>query len=601
MAAIESYGLIGDTHTAALVGRDGSIDWLCLPRFDDGACFARLLGGEENGFYRIAPVGPFRCARRRYRGDTLVLETELETDDGAVRLVDCMPIREESPTIVRLVEGLRGRVEMQVDWRLRFDYGAMLPWIRRLPGKLQAVAGPNASVLRPPFPVESRGGDVSARFTVAEGRREAFVMSWHPSWKAPPRVIDAAAAIDETEAWWTAWAARCTYEGPWREAVLRSLITLRALAYRPTGGVVAAPTTSLPERIGGVRNWDYRYCWLRDSTLTLDALLECGYHEEAHAWRDWLLRAVAGNPEQMQIMYGLAGERRLPELEIPWLHGYEGSKPVRVGNAAHQQFQLDIYGDVIDALHQAHRAGLHIEPHAWELQRELIEFVCDHWREPDHGIWEVRGRPRHFVHSKVNAWVALDRAVCAVENFEVKGPIEKWRRVRDEIHAVVCREGFDRKKDTFTQSFGDARVDASLLLLPRLGFLPPDDPRIRGTVAAVERELLRDGFVLRYAPEGSGEVDGLPEGEGAFLPCSFFLVDAWALQGRMDEARALFERLLSVRNDVGLLAEEYDAGARRLLGNFPQAFSHIALVSSALNLSGRRRFTVHGKRRSATH
>ncbi len=581
---IEDYALIGDTHTAALVGLDGSIDWLCVPRFDSGACFAALLGGREHGHWRLAPEGDVAHVSRRYRDDTRVLETTFETADGAVRVVDCLPIRDDVCHVVRSVEGIRGRVAMRMDLVIRFDYGATIPWVRRLDGTLSAVAGPNGLALR--TPVQTRGRDLAteAHFSVAAGERVPFVLTWHRSRLDPPPPIDPGAAIDETERWWRDWTGHCTYEGPWREAVVRSLITLKALTYAPTGGIVAAPTTSLPERIGGVRNWDYRYCWIRDATFTLYALMHGGYREEASAWRDWLLRAVAGDPRQLQILYGLGGERRIPEIEADWLPGYEGSHPVRIGNAAVGQVQLDVFGELMDTLDVARRSGLPPEPAAWALQRHLVGFLESAWRKPDEGIWEVRGGPRAFTHSRVMAWVALDRSIRAVERFGLQGPVERWRRVRREIHADVCRHGFDADRGAFVQSYGSKALDASALLIPLVGFLPPNDPRVVGTVAAVERELLRDGFVLRYSTDEAG-ADGLPPGEGAFLPCTCWLADAYAQAGRRKDAERLFERLLAIRNDVGLLAEEYDPAAGRMLGNFPQAFSHVALVNTASNLS----------------
>ena len=581
---IEDYALIGDTHTAALVGRDGSIDWLCAPRFDSGACFAALLGGPEHGHWRLAPDADGARVRRRYRDDTLVLETTFETDGGEARVVDFLPIREDVCHVVRLVEGVRGQVAMRMDLVVRFDYGATVPWVRRRDGTFTAVAGPNGLALR--SPVETRGRQLAteARFSVAAGQRVPFVLTWYPSRLEPPPPIDAEQALADTVAWWREWSSRCTYQGPWRDAVVRSLITLKALTYDPTGGIVAAPTTSLPERIGGVRNWDYRYCWVRDATFTLYAMMHGGYHDEAGAWRDWLLRAVAGDPAQLQILYGLGGERRIPETEADWLPGYEASRPVRIGNAAVDQLQLDVFGELMDALHVARRSGLHPEAAAWALQRHLMEYLEQTWRQPDEGIWEVRGAPRVFTHSRVMAWVAFDRAVKAVEQFGLHGPVERWRRVRDEIHDDVCEHGYSADLGAFVQSYGSTALDASLLLIPLVGFLPPDDPRVVGTVAAVERELLRDGFVLRYSTQEDA-ADGLPPGEGAFLPCTCWLADAYAQIGRRDDAERLFERLLAIRNDVGLLAEEYDPAAGRMLGNFPQAFSHVALVNTASNLS----------------
>jgi GH15 family glucan-1,4-alpha-glucosidase len=582
---LEDYGLIGDTHTAALVGRDGSIDWLCLPRFDSGACFAALLGDERHGRWRLAPAAEVRRTRRRYRDATLVLETDFETDDGAVRVVDCMPHRHVSADVVRVVHGLRGRVRMRMDLVMRLDYGRVVPWVRRVDGALWAVAGPDALCLR--TPVETKGQDRTtvAEFTVAAGQRVPFVLSWHSSFAPAPAPLDAERAVQATEAWWREWAGRCRFQGPWRDAVLRSLITLKALTYEPTGGIVAAATTSLPEALGGVRNWDYRYCWLRDATFALYALALGGYAQEARAWRDWLLVAVAGDPAQLQVMYGPAGERRLSELEIGWLPGYEGSAPVRVGNAAAAQFQLDVYGEVMDALHQARLAGIEPDPWAWALQRALVDFVEQHWTEPDEGIWEVRGPRRHFTHSKVMAWVAVDRAVKAVERFGLEGPVGRWRKLRAQIHQQVCRRGYDPERKTFTQSYGSTQLDAGLLMISLVGFLPPSDQRVAGTVAAIQRELCQDGFVRRYPTQAGEAIDGLPSGEGTFLACSFWLVDNLALLGRDREARHLFERLLGLCNDLGLLAEEFDPATGRLLGNFPQAFSHVGLVNAAYNLS----------------
>jgi GH15 family glucan-1,4-alpha-glucosidase len=561
MARIEDYGMIGDLQTAALVGRDGSIDWACFPRFDSGACFAALLGTPEHGRWLLAPRTDAWEGERRYRPRTLVLETEWETDTGAVRVIDFMPPRGKAPDIVRIVEGVGGHVEMFSELVIRFDYGGTIPWVRRMADGRIAVAGPDGLCFR--TPVEHRGENLRTlgEFTVRRGERIPFTLTWYPS------------------------NDRCGYAGKWKEDVQASLAVLKSLTYAPTGGIVAAPTTSLPEKIGGERNWDYRYCWLRDATLTLLAFLNAGYLQEARAWRVWLLRAAAGDPSQLQIMYGVAGERRLFEVMLDWLPGYEGSKPVRVGNAAAGQFQLDVYGEVLDALHQGRVHKLEVSKEAWALQRRLLGFLEDAWKEPDEGIWEVRGPRRHFTHSKVMAWVAFDRGVQAVERFGRNGPADRWRSIRTEIHEEVCEQGFDVELNSFTQFYGSKRLDASLLMIPLVGFLPADDPRMVGTVAAVERELVRDGFVYRYAhDEGTTNVDGLPPGEGAFLPCTFWLADNLALQGRLDEAEEIFERLLALRNDVGLLAEEWDPNARRQLGNFPQAFTHVALVNTAFNL-----------------
>ena len=580
---IEDYAMIGDGQTAALVGIDGSIDWLCFPRFDSGACFAALLGTPDHGRWRIAPRGEVRATRRRYRDGTLVLETDFETPEGAVRVIDCMPIRSDVPDLVRIVEGLRGRVPMRLELVIRFDYGSIVPWVQKLDRGLVATAGPDRLVLRTGLPLRGENFTTVAEFDVAEGQRYRFDLTWSPSHTPLPPALEPEQAVIDTEHAWREWSGRCTYEGPWREAVVRSLITLKALAYAPTGGIVAAATTSLPEKVGGMRNWDYRMCWLRDATFTLFALMHAGYIDEARAWREWLLRAAAGKPSELQIMYGLAGERRLTEMELPWLPGYEGSAPVRIGNAASGQFQLDVYGEVLAALYHARRAGLDFEEASWSLERNLAEFVESAWTRPDEGIWEVRGPRRHFTHSKVMAWVALDRAIKSVEEFAVEGPVERWRGVRDAIHEQVCREGFNPARNAFVQSYGSADLDASLLMIPLVGFLPATDPRVRGTVEAIERELMVDGFVARYAPKE--DVDGLPPGEGAFLACSFWMVDSLTKLGRLDDARRLFERLLSIRNDVGLLAEEYDAKAGRQLGNVPQAFSHVSLVNAAVLLA----------------
>ncbi|UXY26755.1 glycoside hydrolase family 15 protein [Streptomyces sp. HUAS TT20] len=585
---IEDYALIGDEQTAALVGRDGSIDWLCLPRFDSAACFARLLGDEENGHWRIAPKKAGTCTRRAYRPDTLVLDTEWETDEGTVRVTDLMPQRERAPDVVRIVEGVSGRVTVRSVLRLRFDYGAIIPWMRRSGGHRVAVAGPDSVWLRSEPAVRTWGKDFGtySEFTVEEGERVAFVLTWHPSHEPRPRLVDPYEALRSSVTDWRRWTVRCAYDGPYRDVVVRSLITLKALTYAPTGGIVAAATTSLPEELGGVRNWDYRYCWLRDSTLTLGALLSAGYHKEAQAWRDWLLRAVAGDPGHLQIMYGVAGERRLPEFEVPWLSGFAESAPVRIGNGAVSQLQLDVYGEVLDSLWLTRRAGLSPRPHMWSLQGVLLEWLREHWRQPDEGLWEMRGGRRHFVHSKVMVWVAADRAVRTLEEHrELPGDVAGWRALRDEVHQEVCEKGYDPQRNTFTQYYGSRELDAALLLIPRVGFLPPDDPRVVGTVDAVRETLGHGGFVRRY-DSSDAVVDGLPGQEGAFLACSFWLADALHMTGRADEARELFEGLVALANDVGLLAEEYDPVAGRLLGNFPQAFSHIGLVNTALALFG---------------
>ncbi|MFE8949230.1 glycoside hydrolase family 15 protein [Streptomyces sp. NPDC007856] len=585
---IADYALIGDEQTAALVGKNGSIDWLCLPRFDSGACFARLLGDEDHGYWRIAPKGADTCSRRAYRPDTLVLDTEWETPDGTVRVTDLMPQRDRAPDVVRIVEGVSGRVTVRSTLRLRFDYGSIMPWMRRADGHRVAVAGPDSVWLRSEPSVHTWGEDFGthSEFTVAEGERVAFVLTWHPSHEERPPLNDPFEGLECSVADWQGWSRQCRYRGPHRDLVVRSLITLKALTYIPTGGIVAAATTSLPEKPGGVRNWDYRYCWLRDSTLTLGALLNAGYHDEASAWRDWLLRAVAGDPADLQIMYGVAGERRLPEMELSWLPGFAESAPVRIGNGAVEQLQLDVYGEVMDSLALARNAGLSPRPHMWAMQRALMQFLESAWRQPDEGLWEVRGGRQQFVHSKVMVWVAADRAVKTLEQYkDLKGDLEGWRRFRDEVHQEVCEKGYDHERNTFTQYYGSHELDASLLLIPRVGFLPPDDPRVVGTVDAIRHTLGHGGFLRRYDTEDS-VIDGLPGGEGAFLACSFWLADALHLTGRKDEARELFGRLVGLVNDVGLLAEEYDPVDGRHLGNFPQAFSHIALVNTALTLFG---------------
>ena len=586
MTKIEDYAFIGDTQTGALVSRDGCIDWLCFPRFDSPACFASLLGTGENGRWRFFPGAETVRITRRYQGDTLILETELETRDGTVRLIDFMPPRGEAPDIVRIVEGVRGTVPLKMELVIRYDYGRIVPWVRQRNGALEAIAGPDAIVLR--TPVATRGKDLTtvAEFEVHEGERVPFVLTWFPSHRKQPRAIDAEHALTETRTYWETWAERCRHETSWREAVMRSLLTLKGLTYAPTGGIVAAATTSLPEKIGGVRNWDYRFCWLRDATFTLLALMGAGYLEEARAWREWLLRAIAGTPSQTQIMYGVAGERRLEEFEVPWLSGYEDSRPVRIGNAASAQFQLDVYGEVMDAMYQAHHAGVPNREADWRVQVALLDFLESAWTKPDEGIWEVRGGRKHFTHSKMMAWVAFDRGIKLVEQCGCTADrhLARWKTIARQIHEEVCQRGFDAKKQSFTQSYDSDALDASLLVMPLVGFLPPDDERVRGTVAAIERELMWDGFVQRYLPEERG-VDGLPGDEGVFLPCSFWFADCLYLTGRKQEARELFERLLALRNDVGLFSEEYDPVARRQLGNFPQAFTHVAMIHTARLLS----------------
>ncbi len=580
---IEDYALLGDCQTAALVGRDGSIDWMCLPRFDSPACFAALLGGPEHGRWLLAPSDPAARVKRAYRGESLVLDTTFETGDGEVVVTDCMRLRDHGPTVVRVVRGVRGRVRMRTELVIRFDYGSIVPWVRASSDRsLRAIAGPHSLRVDADVPLSGRDMTTVADFEVAEGQTLSFVLAWHASHLEVPESLDAPAVVEATERAWREWAGQCTYAGPWRDVVVRSLVTLKALTHSATGGIVAAATTSLPEALGGVRNWDYRYSWLRDATFALLALVHNGFLDEARAWREWLLRAVAGDPSKLQIMYALDGDRRVEEYEVPWLPGYAGSRPVRVGNAAFRQRQLDVYGEVMDALFQYHRFGVGSSPDAWDLRRKMLDFLETHWESADEGIWEVRGGPRHFTHSKVMAWVAFDRAVRRVEA-QGGGPIERWRALRARIHDDVCRNGYDAELQSFVQSYGSKHLDASLLMLPLVGFLPIDDPRVAGTVRAIERTLLTDGLVRRYEPDP--EVDGLPAGEGAFLPCSFWLVDNWSLMGRHEEARAMFERLIGLTNDVGLLSEEYDPGGKRMLGNFPQAFSHVALVNSALALS----------------
>jgi GH15 family glucan-1,4-alpha-glucosidase len=580
---IENYALIGDCHTAALVGSDGSIDWFCVPRFDSGACFAALLGGPEHGRWLLAPAAEPRRVRRRYRGETLILETDFDTGEGSVRVIDFMPLSDHRWDIVRIVEGLSGRVRLGMDLRARFDYGSIVPWVHRSGEVLLLTAGPDTLELTASVAVKGENMKTIADFSVSAGERQSFVLNYRPSHADTPAAIDAAQALTETEGLWQEWSGRCTYRGRWRESVRRSLITLKALTYKPTGGLIAAPTTSLPEQLGGVRNWDYRYCWLRDATFTLNALLLAGYEDEAAAWREWLLRAVAGSPDDLQILYGVTGVRRLDEYEVAWLPGYEKSLPVRLGNAAAKQFQLDVYGEVMDTLHLARGAGLPPEPEAWKVQVALLKFLESHWEHPDDGLWEVRGPRLHFTHSKIMAWVAFDRAIKDAEQDSLEGPIERWRQLRDTIHAQVCESGFDSIRNSFVQSYDSTHLDASQLLIPQVGFLPADDPRVVGTIAAIERSLVVDGLVLRYST--ATNVDALPPGEGTFLPCSFWLADSYLLSGRREEGEALFERLLSLSNDVGLFAEEYDPRSKRMLGNFPQALTHMALVNTARLLS----------------
>jgi GH15 family glucan-1,4-alpha-glucosidase len=592
---IEDYAIVGDMQSAALVCTDGSVDWLCLPRFDSEACFAAMLGTEDHGSWRIAPAVAFSdpgraTVSRRYAGDTLILQTRWDTADGAVEVTDFMPPREddEPPVLVRLVTGLSGTVEVGLRLTVRFGYGSIVPWVTKAEGGIRATAGPDSIWLRTPADLVSQDLAHTARFTVAAGQVVPFVLTYVPSHQGPPANLDAVRSLEATTNFWSEWASRCTYKGTYRDAVVRSLITLKALTYRPTGGIVAAATTSLPEDIGGVRNWDYRYCWLRDATITLEALLRTGYLEEAKAWRLWLGRAIAGDPEDIQIMYGVAGERRLTEWEANWLPGFEASTPVRIGNAAAGQLQLDVYGEVIDALQLSCKSGLHDDRHTWSLQRSLLGFLERHWAEPDEGLWEVRGPRRHFVHSKVMSWVAFDRAASYASNAGETELAAKWRRIRDEISRQVCEKGYDSRRGAFVQYYGAAELDASVLLISDVGFLPPDDPRMVSTMKALQQDLTQDGLLRRYElpPGRTSAVDGLAGSEGAFLACSFWLANALELSGRHEEAVELFERLLALRNDVGLLSEEYDPRYGRLVGNVPQAFSHVPLVQTALNLAG---------------
>ena len=582
---IEDYGLIGDCETAALVGRDGSIDWLCWPAFDSDACFAALLGTRKHGRWLIAPADEIKHTSRRYWHNTLILETRFETENGTVVVIDFMPPRGNASDVVRLVRGLSGRVKLRMELVIRFGFGADIPWVKKNPdgSGLLAICGQDMTVLR--TPVETRGEDLTtvADFEVGAGETVPFVLTYGPSHLPVPEPIDPARTLQDTEQFWTEWCSRCSYDGGNRDLVMRSLITLKALTYGPTGGIVAAPTTSLPEKLGGARNWDYRFCWLRDATFTLLALMNSGYTEEASAWHHWLLRAAAGAPANMQIMYGIMGQRRLLEWEAGWLPGYEGAQPVRVGNAAHAQLQLDVYGELIDAFHQSRMAKLELDEGSWALECTVLEHLVEEWDQPDHGIWERRGAAKHYVFSKVMTWVAFDRGIKSAETFGFKAPLEKWRTLRDTIHRETCEKGFDRELNSFVESYGSKLLDASILMLPSVGFLPPSDPRVHGTLAAIEKYLMRDGFVLRHDPrEISGEKQPI---EGAFLACSFWLADNYILQGRTAEARGLFERLLGLTNDLGLLAEEYDPRAKRQVGNFPQAFSHVALVNTAFNLT----------------
>jgi len=583
-ARIEDYGLIGDCETAALVSKDGSIDWLCWPRFDSGACFAALLGDESNGRWRIAPQKADARMTRRYRPRTLILETSFVTDEGEVTLIDFFPLRSHASHVIRLVVGKRGAVRMHSELIIRFDYGASIPWVQKTDdGALVAISGPDKIVLYTPIALRGAGMTTVGDFTISAGQTVPFVLMYAPSHLPTPETVDALDALQRTQEFWEGWVGAHQSAGEYGDAVSRSLITLKALIYAPTGGIVAAPTTSLPERIGGSRNWDYRICWLRDATLTLLAFMNAGYYDEARSWRDWLLRAAAGSPSQMQIMYGLAGEKRLTEWEVPWLPGYAGSAPVRIGNAASEQLQIDVFGEVMDALHQARVGSLHSPAEGWDFQRALVSHLEKVWSSADEGIWEVRGGSQQFTHSKVMAWIAFDRAIKSAETFGLDGQIDRWRNLRAEIHREVCEKAFNNSLNAFVQAYGSDNLDASALLIPAVGFLPPTDPRVRSTVEAIERRLMSDGLVLRYNTGDSN--DGLPPGEGAFLACSFWLADAYLLLGRRGDARKLFARLLSLRNDLGLLSEEYDPVAKRQLGNFPQAFSHIAMVNTAQNLA----------------
>jgi GH15 family glucan-1,4-alpha-glucosidase len=584
MRTIADYALIGDCETAALVSRDGSIDWLCWPRFDSDACFAALLGDADNGRWRIAPKTKKVRTSRKYRDSTLILETRFETDEGAATLIDFMPLRNNTSDVVRLVKGESGRVTFCMELILRFGYGCVVPWVSRLPDRtLRAVAGPDMVLLHTPVETHGENFKTVAEFTVATGETVPFTLIYAPSHLPPPKPTPPAEALAMTKKFWIGWTAKFKHNGPHHDTLTRSLITLKALTYAPTGGIVASPTTSLPEWIGGVRNWDYRFCWLRDATLTLLAFINGGFYEEAVAWRQWLLRAIAGRPEQAQIMYGIAGERRLVEWTVPWLKGFRGSAPVRIGNSAHSQLQLDVFGEMMDALHQARRGGIDKDDDGWAVQIAFLKHLESQWTEPDESIWEVRSGRKHFTYSKVMAWVAYDRAVKSAEEYGLDGPIERWKKLRTEIHADVCRKGYDARRGSFVQCYGSQELDASLLLLPTVGFLPPNDRRVIGTIEAIERELMHGGFVRRY--DTTTADDGLPPGEGVFLACSFWMVDAYVMLGRLDDAHAMFKRLVALCNDVGLLSEEYDPESKELLGNFPQAFSHVALVNSAFNLT----------------
>jgi GH15 family glucan-1,4-alpha-glucosidase len=583
---IEDYAIIGDTHTAALVGLDGSIDWLCLPRLDSSSCFAKLLGDDENGYWRIAPKGDGFKARRKYRDATLILETTFESAEGAVTIIDFMPWRRNSQhaDVIRMVRGDRGTVTMEMRLALRFAYGRSVPWVRRFPHGITGIAGPDSVEIHTEVPMHGEGFHTVSQFEVNAGDCIPFRLHWHLSHEPSGHDLDPDNALSETTERWKAWSAHYTGDGLYRDQVLRSLITLKALTFSPTGGIAAAATTSLPEQIGGPRNWDYRFCWLRDATFTLYSMLVSGFYEEAKAWREWLLRAVAGNPQDVQVLYGLSGERLQPEFEVPWLSGYENSAPVRIGNAAHSQLQLDVFGEVMDALHTASRLGVTPTKEEWAVQRALLGFLEEHWQEPDEGLWEVRGGRQHFTHSRVMAWVAFDRAVKAVERFGMEGPVERWRKLRSQVHAEVCEKGFSQKRNAFVQAYGSEELDASLLMVPLVGFLPAEDPRVRGTLEAVGTHLMDDGLVRRY--DTTSGADGLPPGEGAFLACSFWFADNLHLVGREQEAKELFEDLLTRSNDVGLFSEEWDRGLKRQVGNFPQAFTHVAMINSAHNIGG---------------
>lgn len=602
-ARLEDYALLGDCHTAALVSREGSIDWWCVPRFDSGACFAALLGTPDHGRFLIAPVGPAQSSRR-YLSDSMVLETEHDTATGRVRVVDCLVMGRERPVLVRLVEGLSGEVTMRVELVVRFDYGSIVPWVRTVDGVWRAIGGPDGLELHTPIEVRGEELKTVAEFTVGRRDRVPFVLGWFPSHDPQSVPHNASALVSRTTKLWRSWSARCSYTGRWREPVLRSLLTLESLTYLPTGGIVAAPTTSVPETLGGSRNWDYRFCWVRDATLTLEAFISGGYREEAARWREWLLRAAAGNPDRLQTMYGVAGERRLTEIELDWLPGYDGARPVRTGNAAHKQLQLDVYGELADVLWQGVRADMMLSDESWSQLRLLLGPLEDRWREPDEGIWEVRGPRRHFTHSKVMCWVAFDRAVAIAEQMGFDCPLEKWRGLRDEIHDQVCAHAYNAELGAFTQIYDSSDLDAAVLMIPLVGFLPATDPRVESTIETIRRDvnaggLSSDGLVMRYIPTRAS-IDGIGEREGVFLPCSFWLVEALVLAGKTEDASALFERLLTICNDVGLYAEEYDPEAPRLLGNFPQAFTHLALVAAAHTLEPEA-FAMRYRRRDRTH